>query len=521
MARTPENAEAAPRNAAAASAETTGSEANGGTPTGRRVRLPGSRRFTPSTVVFLALVTICLCLTATVLFADLERLTVGLLVLFLTVLLLLCGVHVAAAMALGGLLGIWKISGAVGVEHSLSTIPHTSVASWSLTVIPMFVLMGVVLHRTGITAQLFDAARQWLGKMPGGLAVATNFSGAGLAAVSGSTIAISFALGRVAIPEMIRARYSPSLATGVVAMSGTLGQIIPPSVIMVIYAGVAQTPVGPQLLAGVVPGVLLAVLFGLMITARATVNRDLAPPADTSTFTLATRMRSLATVWPLPALMVVVIGSMYIGVTTATEAGALGALGAILLGVWTGRRDGIRSIAASLVRSLGETVAAVAAIMLLVISVHILTTLIALSRLAQEVAGFIADLGLGRVGLLLGLIVLYFVLGMFMDTLAMLLLTTPILIPVLESVNVDLIWFGVFAVLMAEIAMVTPPVGVLSFIVHGLAQNKDVNLGTKISLADVFRGISWFVAVALALVVLLIFVPDLALWLPNSSGASE
>jgi TRAP-type C4-dicarboxylate transport system, large permease component len=477
------------------------------------------RRFTPSSAGFLVMVAVCIGLTATIVFADISRLTVGVLVVPLTILLLICGVHVSVAMAFGGALGLWKLGGWSGLGSALSTIPYSSAASWSLTVTPMFVLMGIVLGQTGITGQLFDAARLWLGRMRGGLAVATVASGAGLAAASGSTTGISYAMGRVAIPEMLRSRYSPQLATGVVTAAGTLGQIIPPSVLLVIYAGIAQTPVGPQLLAGVVPGVLLAVLFAVMIMVRARIDPDLAPATHTAAVPWGVRLRSLASIWPLPVLILVIIGGMYSGFMTATEAGAVGALVAILIGVWSKRRAGARAVFAVLGRSLAETASAVAMIMFLLIGVHILSRLVALSGLAQAASRMVTALDLTPIALLLTLVVTYLVLGMFMDTLAMLMLTIPVLLPVLEALGIDLVWFGIFAVLMAEIAMITPPVGVVAFIVHGLAQDREVNLGTAISLATVFRGCVWFVATALALVVLLILFPDLALWLPSSGSA--
>ncbi|WP_344420115.1 TRAP transporter large permease [Pseudonocardia ailaonensis] len=454
---------------------------------------------------------------AVVAFGDLDRQTVGLLVIALTVSLLMCGVHVAPALALPGLLGIWNLAGPKGVASLLEEIPHSSVASWSLSVIPMFILMGLVLQQTGITAVLFDAARQWIGRVPGGLAVATVVSGAGMSAGSGSTLGVTFALGRIGIPEMIKARYSPRLATGSVAMAGTLKLLIPPSITMVIYAGIAQTPVGPQLLAGVVPGVILAVLFTVVIMIWAKVRPVDAPAVDMSGYTTRSRLRAAVRTWPLVLLAVIIIGGMYSGVATATEAGALAAFTAIVLGAWSIRRDGPRQLLLRLGTALGHTVAAVAAIMLLLVGVHIMTRVAALSGLAQELTGFVSDLGLSRVGLLLCLVVVFVVLGMFMDELAMMLLTVPILIPVLNQLDIDLLWFGVFMGLMCEIGMVAPPVGLLSFIVHGIAQDREVNLGVRISLGDVFRGVMWFVFVAIVFVVVLIAVPQIALWLPQAS----
>ena len=456
-------------------------------------------------------------LAAVIVWTPVERQTIGALTIALSVCLMLLGVHIAVAMALPSLLGLWAIGGERTIAFALESVPQTSAASWTLSVIPMFILMGIMMSQAGIANVIFDAAKQWIGKLPGGLGVATIFAGAGMSAASGSTLGVTYATSRIGIPEMLKAQYSPSMATGTVAMAGVLKMLIPPSITVVIYAGIAQTPVGPQLLAGVVPGIILAGLFGALIVVRAKLNPTIAPPIDTSSYTWRSRLISAARAWPAGLLVVIIVGGLYSGLTTATESGALAALTTILISAWLGRKNGARAFVRQLADALMRTVASVASIMFLIISVTLLTLCISLSGVVQQASNAIVALGLSSTAFLLVLMVLYIILGMLMDELAMMLLTVPILLPVLIEFDIDLMWFGVFLILLCEVGMVVPPVGFLSFVVHGIAQQPEVNLGHRISLLDVFKGVFWFVVVAIALVVFLIFFPGLALWLPNLS----
>jgi len=367
----------------------------------------------------------------------------------------------------------------------------------------------------------FEAGRQWLGRLPGGLAVATNVAGAGLAAGSGSTIGIAYALGRVAIPQMLTAGYRPSLAAGSVAAAGTLGQIIPPSILLVIYAGIAEVPVGPQLLAGVVPGLMLAVAFSLMIMSRAALNPGLAPAADLRDVTWGTRLRALVSVVPIVLVVLIVVGGLLAGIFTATEAATCGMFTALVLGAANHlRRDrDARATGRMVKESATVTIASSAAIFLLLVGVEVLTRVIALSRVANDLASFVIDLDLGRVPLLFMLMLIFLILGMFMDTLAMMLLTVPVLLAPLDAVGVDPLWFGVFMVVMAEVGLLTPPLGILTFVVHSITRDPEVNLGHSISLTEVFKGVLWFAGVALAVLVLLVLVPDIVTWLPSLGSA--
>lgn len=469
----------------------------------------------------LAGATVVLLLTAERL--GLPKQSVGGLVLLLSIVLFLVGIPVGVAMLGASLLGLYTLGGTRVVESTLSQVGFDSTASWSYSVIPMFILMGTLLWKCGLTASAFEAARNWIGWLPGGLAVSTNFSGAGLAAGSGSTIGITYALGQVAIPEMLRSGYRPSLAVGTVAAAGTLGQIIPPSLLLVVYAGAAGVPVGPQLLAGVVPGVLLAFAFAGMIVVRASVDKELAPRVAQPGVTWSARWRSLLGVVPLVVVVAVVVGGIFLGIFTATEAGVFGALAALVMGsVHSFRQERSWRSLGTMLREAGiVTLAGTASIFLLLTGVFALTRVVALSQIANVLAEWIVDFGLGRVGLLLCLVVLYTLLGMFMDTLAMMLLTIPVLITPLETVGVDLLFFGVFLVIMAEIGLLTPPLGILSFILHRVASDPNVNLGTKVPLSEVFKGTAWFVVIALAVVVVLVLFPDVVTWLPSLGTSAE
>ena len=456
-----------------------------------------------------------------IIFVDLPREALGLLVMGFLLTSLFSGLPIAWVMGASAMLGLYKFGGWRVVESSFSDLIYDSTASWQLSVIPLFVVLGIALWRSGVTTLAFDAARLWMGRLPGGLAVATNASGAGLAAASGSTMGIAIALGRMAIPEMLKAGYHRGLATSVVAMSGTLGAMIPPSVLLVIYAGVVEVSVGKQLLAAIVPGISVAVLFCVYIMIRATLQPTWAPKGESQQVSVAAKLRSLVGVIPLAVVVLTVIGGMLSGVFTATEAAGAGAVAAMLVGIGTvirnkGRGKEIRSF---IVDVASETVSSTAAIFLVLIGVQLLSKVIALTRLTNVVSDFIIGLNLNMITLPLALMVLYLFLGMFLGPLEMILLTVPVLMGALTATGVDLIWFGVFLVVLCEVAIVSPPVGMLVFVVHKQAQKREVNLGQRISLTDVFKGVLPFIAVIVGFLIVTIFFPDIMLALPNGAPA--
>jgi C4-dicarboxylate transporter DctM subunit len=448
------------------------------------------------------------------LFLPLKPEALGLAACAMMLSLIFLKIPIAFAMLLPSLLGMYALRGELLVQGAIETLPYQQIASWTLSVIPMFVLMGLVLWRAGLTESIYVAARHWLGWLPGGLAVGTNLAGAGVAAVSGSSVGTTYALSRIGIPEMLKAGYDKRLALGSVIVAGLPGQLIPPSILMVLYAGVAEVQVGPQLMAGIIPGILVAVLFSIMIVIFAkkwAVGEDrqveLRPHV-----TWSDRFGSLATVWPVPLLIAIIVVGMYSGVFTATEAGAVAAFfSLIVLLIWCRRGGAWRALADA---SVG-TVSSVGAIFLTLIGVEALSRMLSLTGLTTGFAELVDSMGLNRLGFLFFMMFVYLVLGTFMEPLPMMLLTIPILMPTLISLDISLLWYGVFAVFMGEIAVVSPPVGILAFIVYQITKEPEVNQGQKITLGDVFAASFWFLPMALLVAIILILFPQLATWLPD------
>lgn len=484
-------------------------------------RLGNSRpnKLAANTAVYLGMLA-SVTLTLLLLLADSPRVLTGIFILLLVFSLLVVGIPIGVAMVGASALGLIALVGIGGMATGLEDSVFQSASDWTLSVIPMFVLMSMVLSRSGLASKAFMSASKWLGRTPGGLAVGTNFTGAALAAASGSSIAISYAMGRVGIPEMIRAGYRNSLATASVAMAGTLGQILPPSILLVVYAGVVQTPVGLQLIAGIVPGIILAAAYSIYISTRATLQPDFAPRSSLR-FSLAEKLKSTTLVLPVAIVILVVIGGIFSGWLTATEAGAIGAVIALILG-WISRGRGhrrLRDMGRYLKDPIIETVVTTAAIFVLIIGVSLLTRALALSRIPATITEFLLGIDLSVYAFLGVLMVLYLVLGMFLDPLAMMLLTVPILIEPVQAMGISPIWFGIFVIIMAEVGQVSPPIGMLSFIVHKIAQSPDVNLGQQISLSSVFIGLLPFIGVSLLVLMVLIVWPDIVTWLPDLSQA--
>lgn len=444
---------------------------------------------------------------------PISNLAKGSLLVVLLLALLLLNINVGVAMAVAGLVGIWAVGGPRALTNMLTEVPFGQTASFSLSVLPMFVFMGLLLWRTGVTSDLYHAAKCWLSWLPGGLAITTNMAGASLGAASGSTMGVTYAVGRIGIPEMLRAGYDPRLATGAVAAAGTIGQLIPPSILLVVYASFAEIPIGPQLMAGIVPALLLTLAYMLMILIIAKASPRMAPtPSKQERAGWNERWASLVRVWPVILLIGLIIGGMYGGWFTATEAGSVGAFGSLLYAAWKLKR---REFMTSTGQALRDTLTSVGAIMFLMIGAALLNRMLSLTGVASWMAGSIGDANLNKLAFVLLLIALFIVLGMFMEPLALILIVVPILLPAVQEMGFSAMWFGVFVVLMAEIGLLTPPVGLLAFLVHKIAQDKDVNLGQSISLNQVFAGALWFVPIAILTVILLATFPQLVEWLPS------
>ncbi|WP_170231394.1 TRAP transporter large permease [Pseudonocardia kunmingensis] len=463
-----------------------------------------------------------LAVLAAVMVADTAPEVNGVAAVAMMLVLLGMKVPIAVCMIAPGALALVFIYEWDTVTTILGELPYEETASWSLSVVPMFIFMGMMLWRSGITTKLFFAMSLVFNRVPASLAVGTNVAGGGLAAVSGSTVGVTYALARIGIPEMLRAGYDKRLTLSAVLMSGLSGQLIPPSVLLVIYAGVASVPVGPQLLAGVVPGVLLVVCQALALILLGVAAPKLLGGREKvrerrmeiAQIPIATKVRAVIACWPVPIIILVVLGGMFSGFLTETEAGALGALLSLILTLWTHRRAAFKEVKIAVV----EAAVASSAVFFMLMAAGLMSLVLADSGLATALATWVTDANFSRVGFLLVMFAVYLVLGAVGETLVAMLLTVPILLPLFPVLGIDPLWFGVFAVLCVELGMITPPVGTLSYIVHSIVQDKEVSLGQKITLKDIFTGVGWLLPVSVVVVLILIAFPGLATWLPSSGG---
>lgn len=425
----------------------------------------------------------------------------------LAILLGLIGLRVPIGVALGvvSILGLAYVRNFKIAFSILRETPFTFAANWDLTAIPMFLLMGAIANQSGISSALFRAARLWFSALPGGLAVAANMASAGFAAACGSSLASAAAMGRLAIPEMLRAGYDKALATGVVASAGTLSALIPPSILLVLYGVFAETSISALLIAGVIPGILTALAYVVMIMIRCKLNPALAPAVERPD--LATlrrdRLSALRETWPLAALILGIIGGLYSGVVTPTEAGAAGAALALFISIVQRRMDRTRLIAA-----LKEAMSVTAQIFFVGMGAVMYTRLLSLTG----VSGLLVDMTAGFAGdplmIVLLMSVIYLILGMFLDPLGIMLITMPVFLPMIDALGLDLVWFGIIVVKYIEIGMITPPMGMNVFVVKSVV-GRDVPLGT------IFRGVGWFLVCEIFVMALLLSFPQITLFLPN------
>ena len=414
-------------------------------------------------------------------------------------------VPIGVALGVVAFGGFWHLRNFDVALSVLRDTPFVFAANWDLTAIPMFLLMGALVNNSGLGEAIFRAARVWFSGLPGGLAVATNMASAGFAAASGSSIAASAAMARVAIPEMLRHGYDKGLAAGVVASAGTLAALIPPSILFVLFGIFAEVSIAKLLIAGILPGLLTAAVYVVMIVIRCQLDPALAPraAAETREHLWRERLDALKAIWPLIVLILGIIGGLYAGVVTPTEAGAAGAALALVIGLLQGR---LRP--RTVVDSLRDAVATSALIFFIGIGAVMYTKFLAFAGIGPLFAELIGDWAAQPVLLVIAMSVVYLILGMFLDPLGIMLITIPVFVPMFAVLELDLIWLGVLVVKYVEIGLLTPPVG---FNVHVV---KSV-VGDTIPLETIFRGCGWFLACEVIIMALLIGFPQISLFLPN------
>lgn len=413
---------------------------------------------------------------------------------------LVARVPVGMALLLVGFGGIWWIDGSRAAIATMSSETYSSVTGYGLSIIPLFVLMGNVAGAAGYSQRLYEAAYAWIGRLRGGLGAATVVGCAAFAAVSGSSVATAATIGKVALPQMRRFGYSDGLATGSVAAGGTLGILIPPSTGFVLYAILTEESIGRLFIAGILPGILLSLLFIAVIVVITTLNPDQAPAGPVTPW--SAKLWSTLAATPLVAVILVSIGGIYLGIFTPVEAAGVGAFLVTFLALASGALPLGRLPAILL-----ETVVMTAMLYLIIIGAHVFGPFLALTHIPSTLAQGLESLGLGAYGTLALILLGYIILGMFFDGLAMLVVTMPVVFPIITGLGFDPIWFGVICVIVIEMGLITPPVGINVFVVKGVASG--------VPMATIFRGVlPFWGAMALCLVLLVLF-PEIATWLPD------
>ena len=432
----------------------------------------------------------------------LDPATAGIIVMALLFLALAAGVHIGVALGLGGVLGIYLAIGPDAALGQIATIPFSTTNSFTLAVIPLFILMGSLATQANLTTDLYRAANLWLGRLPGGLAMATTLASAAFGAACGSTVVNAAVFTRIALPEMTRFGYDKRLSAGCIAASGTLASLIPPSILMVVYGVITEQSVGKLLIAGFIPGVLSAAIYMVGIYVWAKRKPEMAPIPDIQ-ITWKERFRSLYGVWGIVFLFVLVIGGIYAGFFTPTYAGAVGAFGAFLIVIGKGRLNRRR-----LLDTFKDAGVTTSVIFIIVIGGIVFARFLTYTGLVANISDILLALELHPYLYLLSFAVIYLILGMLIDPIAIMVMTLPVMYPILTGAGFDPIWLGVIAIKLAEISLITPPVGLNVYVVRSSSP-------IPLSLEDVFAGIMPFLLLDFLTLGLLIAFPQIVLALPN------
>ena len=411
----------------------------------------------------------------------------------------LAGVRVYVAAAIVGFFGIASVIGFPKAAAIIGTIPHSKSVNYTLSVLPLFILIGYLAFHAGITQALFDAAKKWMGWMPGGLAVATIFAVAAFSAVSGASTAAAAVFARVAIPEMLKAGYEKRLAAGVVAAGGTLDALIPPSAIMVIYCIIVEASIGKLLIAGFIPGLISAICYALIVIVWCLINPNLGRPIRG--FTWVDRLRSVPGTFPTLGVIVIIFSAMYFGWATPTEAGALGAFVVFVVAMLNRMKFG------KLNEALLETAKLTVMIFAIIWGIMIFVRFLGYAGVPERFSNWIVSLEVSRIYIMLGILGVYLVLGCFMDAIGMLVLTLPVVYPAVIKLGYDPIWFGVIVVKMCGVCLITPPIGLNCFVVGAVRQD--------IPLQSIFRGALPFVVADFIAIAIFLAWPETITWLPE------
>jgi len=429
-----------------------------------------------------------------------SSITVGIIGLGIVFLIMFLRVPIGVAMALVGIIGFSYLVSVEAAFHVAAAEVYSMFFSYSLTPVALFIFMGQIVFRSGVGERLYRTVYSWLGHLGGGLSMATVGACAGFAAICGSPTASVATMGTVCLPEMKKYNYDAALATGCVTAGGTLGILIPPSVTFIVYGILVEESIGKLFIAGIFPGLLLTGLFIVTIFVITQLNPRLGPAGARATW--RERLTSLTGVWEMLALFALVMGGLFAGLFTPTEAGALGAFGALILGL-VERRLTRRE----LIMSLFETLRTTSMVFVILAGTSILGRFLAVTKIPFELAGWVSELPISPMAIFVVIVLVYMIAGCVIEALPLIMLTVPIFFPVVVALGFDPIWFGVIIVLVSQMGLITPPVGVSAYVIKGVAP--DVPLGT------IFRGAIIFLPAMVICVIILMAFPKIALFLPN------
>jgi tripartite ATP-independent transporter DctM subunit len=433
---------------------------------------------------------------------DLEPMQLGVLGCGLLILLCVLGVRIAYAAAMVGTLGLVSMLGWTRGISAIGTIPHATTASYTLSVLPMFILIGYLAYYARITEAAFEAARRWFGWMPGGLAIGTVYAVAGFSAVSGANTAAAAVFAKVAIPEMLKAGYNKRLAAGVVAAGATLDSLIPPSALLVVYGIIVEESIGKLLIAGFAPGIFSALVYTAIIAIMCTRNPSLGRPIRG--YTWPQRFASLPGTFPIVLVIAIIFYSMLYGWATPTEAGALGAFCVFVIALFHGMKQ------KELKQALLESAKLTAMIFTVIWGVLIFTRFLGFVGLPKAIAEWVVALDMPPMAIMIAIYVLYLVLGTIIEGIGMFLLTLPVIFPVVQALGFDPIWFGIILVKLNGIATLSPPVGLVVFVVNGVRPD--------IPVAEIFRGIGPFIVADIITIAVLTAFPEIVTFIVNSAS---
>ena len=426
----------------------------------------------------------------------------GILGFFFMFVLLAMGLHIGISLGVIGFIGCAIMLGFSKSLSMLVTTPYYVVANYAFIVLPMFIFMGEMAFQGGIGILLYKAAAKWLGRLHGGLAMATTAAAAAFGAITGSTLAAAATFGKLAIPEMKRHNYDAKLSAGVVAASGTLAVLIPPSGIMVLYSILTDVSLGKIMIAGIIPGFMSATIYMVMIYFRVRLNPRLGP-RSTEIVSWKERFSSVRWLTPVAVVMIAMLGGIYTGVFTPIEAGSVGAF--VVFVVVLARRSITPSM---LVTTLANTIRASSMIGLVIVGAMVFGRFLMLTDLPEALLAFVTGLAIPPVGVLVVILLIYVVLGCIMDVPAMIVITVPMFYPLLHGLGLDDIWVAVLIIKIVEIAAITPPIGLNVYVLKGV-------VGDAVSVGDIFRGILPFFVMDILTLALLVAVPKITVWLPS------